>query len=78
MHKNIHVLNVHVNKFSWVPHENILTYKFCQLHIIEITVHVLPIMTGYLAIATSLLVLQRYLSAVRFHVELLLQKYSLV
>ena len=23
VYENIHVLNVHVNKFSWVPHENI-------------------------------------------------------
>ena len=51
----------------WVPHENILTWKFLQLHIIEITVHILPIITSYLAIATSLHVLQRYLSAIRFH-----------
>ena len=40
MYENIYVLNVHVNKFSWVPHENILTRKFCQ---VEITVHVLLI-----------------------------------
>ena len=25
MYENIHVLNIHVNKFSRVPHENILT-----------------------------------------------------
>ena len=25
VHENIHVLNFHVNKFLWVPHENILT-----------------------------------------------------
>ena len=25
VYENICVLNVHVNKFSWVPHENILT-----------------------------------------------------
>ena len=37
MYENIHVLNVCVNKFLWVPHENILTQNF------EITVHVLPI-----------------------------------
>ena len=35
--------------------------KIFQLHIIEITVHVLLIMTSYLAIATFLHVLQRYL-----------------
>ena len=29
MHENIHVLNVCVNKFSRVPHENNLTRKFC-------------------------------------------------
>ena len=23
VYENIHVLNVHVNKFSWVPHKNI-------------------------------------------------------
>ena len=40
MYENIHVLNIHVNKFLWVPHQNILTQKFCQ---IEITVHVLLI-----------------------------------
>ena len=39
-YENIHVLNVSVNKFLWVPHKNILTRKFCQ---VEITVHVLPI-----------------------------------
>ena len=31
MYENIYVLNVHANKFSWVPHENILTQKFCQV-----------------------------------------------
>ena len=40
VHDNIHVLNVHVNKFSRVLHENILKRKSCQ---IEITVHVLLI-----------------------------------
>ena len=40
MYGNIHVLNVHVNKFSWVPHKNILTQKVCQ---VGITVYVLPI-----------------------------------
>ena len=65
MYENIHVLNVCGNKFSWVYHENILTWKFFQLHIIEITVHVWSIMTSYFAIA--LLVLQRYLSASRLH-----------
>ena len=25
MYENIHVLNVRVNKFLWVPHNNILT-----------------------------------------------------
>ena len=49
----------------WVPHENIITWKFCQLHIIEIIVHVLPIMTSYSAIAISLLVLQRQLDSVQ-------------
>ena len=67
MYDNIHVLNVCVNKSLWVPHENILTWKFLQLHIIEFTVHILLIITSYLAIATSLLVLQRYLSAIRLH-----------
>ena len=38
VYENIHVLNVCANKFLWVPHENILTRKFCQ---VEITVHVL-------------------------------------
>ena len=37
MYENIHVLNVYVNKFLWVPHENTLTQKFCQ---VEISVHV--------------------------------------
>ena len=36
MYENIHVLNVRVNKFSWVPQENISTRKFRQ---VEITVH---------------------------------------
>ena len=40
MYENIHVLNVCVNKFSWVPLKNILTTKFCQ---VEISVHVLLI-----------------------------------
>ena len=55
--------------------------KLFQLHIIEIivhllpimtieiTVHLLPIMTSYLAIATSLLVLQRRLNAIRLHTD---------
>ena len=34
------VLNVHVNKFSWAPHENILMQKFCQ---VEFIVYVLLI-----------------------------------
>ena len=42
VNENIHVLkfNIHVNKFSKVPHENFLTRKFCK---VEITVHVSPI-----------------------------------
>ena len=32
MYANIYVLNVHVN-ISWVPHENILTQKFCKVEI---------------------------------------------
>ena len=59
----------HVTKFSWMLHENILARKFCQLHVIEITVYVLPIMTSYLAIATSLLVLQRQQSTVRLYTD---------
>ena len=46
MYENIDVLNVRVNKFSWVPWRY-FNMKFFQLHIIEITVHVLPIMTSY-------------------------------
>ena len=51
MHKNIHLLNVHVKKSSWVPHKNILTRNFSQ---VEITVHVLLIKL-ILAIYTALL-----------------------
>ena len=40
MYESIHVLNIHVNKFLWVPHQNILTQKFWH---IEITVHALLI-----------------------------------
>ena len=29
MYENIHALNVRVNKFSWVPHENVLAQKVC-------------------------------------------------
>ena len=36
MYEDIHVLNIHVNKFSRVPHKNILTLKICQ---VEIAVH---------------------------------------
>ena len=32
--------NVHVNKFSWVPHQSLITQKFCQ---VEITVYELLI-----------------------------------
>ena len=39
MYENIHALNIRVNKFSMMPHENILTWKFVKL----ITVHVSPI-----------------------------------
>ena len=56
MYENIYVLNVLVYKFLWVP-KVILAEKFCQLHIIVITVHVLLIMNSYLAITTSLSVL---------------------
>ena len=31
VYENIHVLNIHVNKFSRVPLENILTRKFVKL-----------------------------------------------
>ena len=40
VYENIHVLNIRVNKFLRVLHENILTRKFCEA---EITVHVSPI-----------------------------------
>ena len=40
MYANIHVLNVRVNKFLWVPHKNIFTKILPK---VEITVHVLPI-----------------------------------
>ena len=40
MHENNHGLKVRVNKVLWVPHENILTQKFCP---VEIFVHVLLI-----------------------------------
>ena len=40
MFENIHMLNVHLNEFPWVPHENILTQKFCE---VENTVHALLI-----------------------------------
>ena len=42
--------------------------KTFQLHIIEFPVHVLLIMTSYVTITTSLLVLQRYLSAISLHI----------
>ena len=41
VYENIRALNVHVNKFSWVPHEIILTWKIFKF--IEITVHLLLI-----------------------------------
>ena len=72
VYENIYVLNVRVNKFLWVPHEDILTWNVFQLHTIEITVHILPIMTSYLAIATSVLVLQRYLSAITLYTNSIL------
>ena len=31
VYENIHVLNIRVNKFSSLPHENILTQKFVML-----------------------------------------------
>ena len=31
VYENIHVLKIRVNKFSRVPHENILTQKFVKL-----------------------------------------------
>ena len=34
VYENIHVLNTHVNKFSRVPHENILTQKFVKLKLL--------------------------------------------
>ena len=49
VYENIHVLNICV-KFSRVPHENILTQKFCE---VEITVHVSQI-KQLLAMYTSL------------------------
>ena len=41
MYENTCVLNVYVNKFLCVPHENIITGKFFKF--IEITVHLLLI-----------------------------------
>ena len=40
MYENIHVLNIRVNKFLRVLHENTLIQQFCK---VEITMHVLPI-----------------------------------
>ena len=34
MYENIHVLNIRVNNFSRVPHENILTRKFVKLKLL--------------------------------------------
>ena len=34
MYENIHVFNIRVNKFSRVPHENILTLKFVKLNLL--------------------------------------------
>ena len=34
VYENIHVLNTRVNKFSRVPHENILTRKFVKLKLL--------------------------------------------
>ena len=43
MYENIHVLNVHVNKFLWVPQGRILTWKFFQFYTTEIIVYVMPL-----------------------------------
>ena len=71
MYGNIHVLNVCVNKFSWVPHENILTRKVFQLRIIENTVHAFPIVTSYSAIATYLFTCaaEICISPIRIHTD---------
>ena len=71
MYEKIRVLNVRVNKFLWVPHENILTRKIFLLHIIEITVHAFPIVTSYLAIATYLFtcVAEICISPIRLHTD---------
>ena len=34
VYENIHVLNIHVNKFSRVPHKNVLTRKFVKLKLL--------------------------------------------
>ena len=34
VYENIHVLNIRVNKFSRVPHENVLTQKFVKLKLL--------------------------------------------
>ena len=34
VYENIYVLNIRVNKFSRVPHENILTRKFVKLKLL--------------------------------------------
>ena len=34
VYENIHVLNIRVNKFSRVPHENISTRKFVKLKLL--------------------------------------------
>ena len=62
MYKNIHELNVCVNKFSWVPHKNILTRKFCQ---VEITVHVLLIKWLLATYSYFFILLRKQLNALR-------------
>ena len=52
LHENIHVLNIRANKILIVSDKYILIWNYFQLYIIKITAYVLPIMTGYLAIAT--------------------------
>ena len=57
------LIKFHGSPMKLFYHEIFSTFSY----IIEITVHVLPIMSCYWATATSSLVLQRYLSAIRFH-----------
>ena len=62
MCENIYMLNVHVNKFLWVPYKDTLTQENFQ---VQITVHVLLTKRLLVTYTSLFCYIQKQLNAVR-------------